>query len=424
MAGNFIYLLYFDTYNPNPDFIYDSFYNFEAVVQNQDKKLNGWNIVAEPIELDNFRGQILIYAPLYPEYGVGDILEASCKINKPEPIVDDGGDTFAYDKYLAKDGIVGVCFRPYIKVVGQQDDFNYYLFNTKQYLWLNLNSNLTEPASSLAKAISLGARREIPDSLRASFAQVGISHMIAISGLHMAIIILMLQYFLISIGLSRKKAMLFLFLIIFAYLYMLGFPSSALRASLMVFMMMIGPLIGRQTVSIFSLVFLADIFILANPYLLLYDVGFQLSFLAVLGLLLYINYFNKVLIFLPNFFKIREVFSVTLAAQVFTWPIVVYNFKILSIVAPIANFIILPILPFVLVCSFLLAIFGFFYPLTVLLSWPLIILFKLMVDIVQFLSKIPFAYVMIDIFSIGYLLLSFIFMIIITLILKPYHLEE
>lgn len=424
IAGNFIWLLFFDVYNPNPKFKYDKYYNFEASIKYQDKKLNGWNIRLADIYLDNFSGDILIYVSLYPEYKVGDVLEVSCKISKPQIIESEDGKSFSYDKFLAKDGIYGICFRPKIKVIDQHKDFNFYLANTKNYLWTNLNNNLTEPSSSIAKAITLGTRKEIPDNLRNIFARTGLSHIIAISGLHMAIIIFLLQYFLIFIGLNRKQSIVFLFFIIFAYLYILNFPSSALRASCMMLVLLVGPLIGRQTLSVFSLILVADVFILFNKYLLLYDIGFQLSFLAVLGILLYVDYFKKILVFIPQVLKIREVFAVTLAAQVFTWPIIVYNFQIFSIISPVANFLILPILPIVLVLSFALAIFGSFEILATIFLWPIIIIFKLINDIVVFLSKIPYAFFVIENFDLKELIISYVFIIIITFILKPHEYKE
>jgi competence protein ComEC len=418
LLSNFIYLLYFED-KGNHGFGYDSFYTFEALVKNTDKKLNGYNIIVEPQNLDNFSGNVLVYTYLYPEYSYANKLEISCKIYQPEPIISEDSKTFAYDKYLAKDNIFGTCFRPRIKVLGQNKNLAFYIFQTKQYFWQNLNNYLVEPSSSLAKAMFLATRREIPDELRNIFARVGLSHMVAISGLHMAIIVWLMQSVLIAIGLSRKSSLWFLIILLFVYLYMIGFPSSALRASLMVIILLLGPFLGRSTESIYSLILVADIFILFNPYVLLYDIGFQLSFLAVAGLLYYVRYFNKVLIFIPEHFKIREVMSVTLAAQVFTWPLIIYNFGIFSLIAPMANFLILPFLPAVLILAILVGIFGFWVSLAKLIAWPLFVILKIIVYIAELLSRIPYAFVYLDNFSLLYMLLALCFMIMITIILKP-----
>ncbi|MBT6691251.1 hypothetical protein HOB10_02890 [Candidatus Parcubacteria bacterium] len=422
LAGNFIWLLYWEDAG-NHDFSYGQYYSFTAQIKNTDKKLHGWNIVVEPQQLEKYKGRILVYANLYPEYYYGDILELSCKIYQPEPIIDEGGKDFAYDKYLAKDNIFGTCFRPRIKVVGKHKDIFFYLSQSKAYFLNNLNNHLVEPASSLSKAIILASRREIPDDLRQSFARVGLSHVVAISGLHIAIIVWILQAVLGGFGLSRKKAFWLLLMVLILYLYLLGFPSSAVRASMMVVMVLLGPFLGRSTTSIYSLLLAADIFVIFNPYLLIYDIGFQLSFLAVLGLLFYIKFFNRVLIFIPKKFKIREVMSVTLAAQVFTWPLIIYHFGIFSLIAPLANFIVLPLLPFILVFSLLLAIVGFWQWLASIVAWPLFILLKIIVLVAEHMSKIPWAYVMIEDFPLIFLLGSLFFMMLITWILKPQQYE-
>jgi len=422
LLSNFVYLLYFED-RGNHSFNYGSFYKFQAIVKGVDKKLDGYNIIIQPQNLDNFSGKILVYTDLYPNYQYGDILEVSAKVYQAEKILGDDGKYFAYDKYLAKDGIFGTCFRPRIKIIGQNKDLSFYIFKSKKYFWQSLNDYLVEPSSSLAKAMFLAARREIPEELRNIFARVGLSHMIAISGLHMAIIVWLLQSFLISLGFSRKSSLLFLIILLGLYLYMIAFPSSAVRASLMVIILLIGPFVGRNTESIYSLILVADIFVLFNPYLLLYDIGFQLSFLAVLGLLYYVRFFNKFLVFIPNKFKIRETMSVTLAAQVFTWPLIVYNFKIFSLVAPLANFLVLPFLPLVLVLSIVLALFGFWSMAAGLVAWPLFIILKIIVYIADLLSKIPYAFIQIDNFSLVYMLLALLFTIIVTLVLRPQNYE-
>jgi len=418
LLSNFIYLLYFED-KANHSFDYGSFYTFEALVKNTDKKLNGFQVLIEPQNLANFSGDILVYTYLYPVYSYGDRLEISCKIYQPEPIVGDDGKTFAYDKYLAKDNIMATCFRPRIKILGKNKDLAFYILKVKDYAWQNLNDYLVEPSSSLAKAMFLATRREIPDELRNIFAKVGLSHMIAISGLHMAIIVWLMQSFLIALGLSRKSSLWFLIIFLAIYLYMIGFPSSAVRASWMVIILLLGPFLGRSTESIYSLVLVADIFILFNPYLLLYDIGFQLSFLAVAGLLYYVKFFNKALVFIPTKFKIREVMAVTLAAQVFTWPFIIYNFGIFSLIAPIANFLILPFLPAVLILSIILGIFGAWSFIANIIAWPLFIILKIIVQIAELLAKVPYAFVIIEDFSLFYMFLALFFMLMITLVLKP-----
>ncbi|OGY94170.1 MAG: hypothetical protein A2406_01680 [Candidatus Komeilibacteria bacterium RIFOXYC1_FULL_37_11] len=418
LAGNFFWLLYFED-RGNHNFNYGSFYSFTAQVVRVDKKINGYNIVVRPEGLADFFGQILLYTPLYPEYYYGDILQISGKIYQPEKLAGDDGQVFAYDKYLAKDNIFGTSFRPILKKIGQSKNLTFYVYQARHYFWQNLNDYLREPASALAKAMFLSPQREISPELWDVFAKVGVSHMISISGSHMVIIIWLLQSFLIAVGFSRKSAWWWLVIFLLFYLYLIGFISPAVRSAAMAIILLSGPFVGRQTDSVYSLFLVADILVALNPFIILYDIGFQLSFLAVLGLVYYARFFNKILIFIPSKFKLREVLAMTLASQVFTWPITVYNFGIFSIVAPLANFLILPLLPAVLVLSMALSVCGFWPFLAELISWSLFLLLKIIVLISQLLSQVSYASVYIKGFDIWSLFLSLFFIGVITWILKP-----
>lgn len=423
LVGNFLWLLFFDNREYNKQFAYGQFYTFQGIVKNTDKKLNGYNLIVSPVNLENFSGDILVYGDLYPSYQYGDILEIKAKVYKPEAIEDETGKIFRYDKYLAKDDILATCFRPKITVIAQQKDWYFYVYSLRQYLWNNLDKHLVEPASSLAKAMLLGTQREFAPEIRTIFSQVGLSHIIAISGSHMVIIVWLIQSIFLSLGFSRKSVFFFLILSLSIYLALIGFLPPALRSSLMVIIALSGPFLGRSSLSVYSLLLVADVMVLLNPDLLLYDLGFQLSFLSVLGLIYYSRFFTKLFSFFPDVLKIKEVLATTLSAQVFIIPLILYNFGTLSLISPIANFLVLPLSTMILIFSLLLAIFGSVFFLEPLFSWPLFILFKIMVEISKYLAKMPFAYLNISDFNIYYLLISYVFLIVITLILKPQDYE-
>lgn len=422
LLANLVYLLYFEN-KGNYSFDYGSFYTFKALVKNTDKKLNGYNLIVEPIDLTNFSGQILVYTDLYPEYSYGDVLFIKAKVYQPEAIADESGKVFRYDKYLAKDDIFATVFRPQIEILGQKKDWLFYVYKLRQHLWNNLDRQLVEPASSLAKAMLLGTQREFAPEVRAIFSRVGLSHIIAISGSHMVIVVWLIQLIFLSLGFNRKSVFWLLLVSLFLYLALIGFLPPALRSSLMVMISLAGPFLGRSNLSVYSLLLVADLMIIFNPYLLIYDLGFQLSFLSVLGLIYYSHFFTRLFSFLPDVFKIREVLATTMSAQFFIVPLILYHFGILSIVSPLANFLVLPLATMILIFSFLLAIFGAWSFLATIFSWPLYILFKIMVEISEFLSDLPGAYLNIKDFNIYYLLISYVFLIIITFVLKPLDYE-
>lgn len=398
-------------------------YDLKAQVVGLDKRLKGWQIIVRPLEADSIPGKILVYTSLYPEHDYGEIWRLKCRLDKPEPIVGQDQRVFFYDQYLAKDKIYAICYRPQIQIIGQEKYWAYYFYRAKSYLWTNLNIYLVEPASSLAKALLLSSRRETPAEINNIFARVGLSHVIAISGMHLVIIAWLLETFFIALGLSRKSVVWLVLGIILVYLYLTGLPGSGIRATLMIGLILIGRSLGRYSSAFYSLLLSAAILVAINPYILLYDIGWQLSFLAVLGLLCYVRFFNRILFFVPEVFKIREVLAVTLAAQVFTTPLILYYFGIFSLVAPLANFIILPISTLVLVLSLILGLVGFWPLLAQILAWPLFICFKIMVLTAAVLADLPGAYIRINYFPWTYLLAALVAVAILTLLFKPYKYE-
>lgn len=130
----------------------------------------------------------------------------------------------------------------------------------------------------------------------------------------------------------------------------------------------------------------AVIMLMINPKLLRYDVGFQLSFLATISIMYLSSYIKKYLVFLPKLFKIRESAAMTISAQFLTLPIIVYNFEKLSLVAPITNILIVPLVPISMILGGLAGFLGFIsdylgqvaaYPVWMLLSYKIAVVEKL-----------------------------------------------
>lgn len=396
------------------NFVFSQTYQYQAKVLEANKRLADWQLVVEPKDLANFDGKILVFVPLYPEYQVNDVLELTCKIFAPEKIVS-SGRSFAYDKYLAQNKIFAQCFRPQIKKINQTSNLSSFL-KLRQYFWQNLNIYLREPASSLAKAMLLDDRGEISQETKNDFARTGLSHLIAISGSHLVIIIWLVENLLFIFGLARKQIFYAIIFTLFFYLALIGFPASASRSVLMAIVALLGPFLGRKILSINNLLLSVVILTFINPYSLLYDIGFQLSFLAVLGLLNYTEWWQAKLIFLPKYFK--ETISVTLAAQTFVWPLIVYNFQLFSLVTLLANVLLLPFFPPLLAYGLLTMFFGN-WPIVYIFSWPLFLLFKLLVMINHFLASFSWAAIKVDFFNFPLFILSLLSIFIFTYYFQP-----
>ena len=150
--------------------------------------------------------------------------------------------------------------------------------------------------------------------------------------------------------------------------------------------------IGRINTGTRALTFAAVLMLLLNPLLLLSDIGFQLSFLATLGILVLAPKFKQKLQKIPNpdYVPIRELLSMTLAAQIFTSPILIYNFGEISLIATVSNILIVPILPLIMMFGLAFIMLGsIFHIFAFILSFPLYILLTYTTTIVNIFSHFP-----------------------------------
>jgi competence protein ComEC len=171
---------------------------------------------------------------------------------------------------------------------------------------------------------------------------------------------------------------------------MIGLQPSAVRAGVMGGMLLLGEKLGRQSGGFRPVVIVASLMLLANPFLLMKDVGFQLSFLAVTGIMYLGPVFRRWLGFLlrDKVVGLKTILATTLSAQIFTLPILVYNFGKISLAAPAANILILPIVSWIMIFGFLLVIAGFVFGFFAwFFSIPCWFLLTYLIWVVDFFSK-------------------------------------
>lgn len=176
-------------------------------------------------------------------------------------------------------------------------------------------------------------------------------------------------------------------------------PSSAIRAGIMGGFFLFSQKIGRKNSTGRTIIFAAALILIFNPLLLRFDVGFQLSFLAVAGIIylnpIFLDWFKKI----PDkrFFNLRSIIVMTLAAQVFTLPILVFNFGQISLVGLPANILILPLISFLTGLGFLLALAGIILePLAWILSWFCWLFLTYISKITDFLSALSFSSIVLE----------------------------
>lgn len=356
--------------------------SFEGkIVTSPQKDEQGIRVV---VETEHIEGKILLFVSHFDAIGQGDRVLVSGKLHTPTVF-----EGFNYPLYLAKDGIFWIMFRPVIEVQEQGTPF---LLGLKETLQERIDIFLPLPESSLLSSMLLGNKAGLPEELKEDLNATGTRHITAISGMHIAILSGMLFLFLLHIGVARKKSSLLVLLFLIFFVVFTGMQTSALRAGIMGSTFLVAGLVGRRNVGLRILVFAAAFMLLFNPLLLRHDVGFQLSFLAVFGILLFLPLFQYVFRSVPNPLGLRDVVFMSITAQIFTLPLVLHYFGILSFVSLLTNLLIVPLLPLVLFFGILFLFLSMLFPfLSHLLVFPVGLLLSYLSFVVATFSEFPFA---------------------------------
>lgn len=346
-------------------------------------------IKTESIDGRKASGLVLAKNYLYPKYDYGDKLELNCNLKAPTTF-----EGFEYDKYLARYNIYSTCYYPKITLVSSGNGNFIYnsLYWIKGEIMGKINQILPEPQASFLGGILIGARRGIPEDLLLNFNRTGITHIIAISGYNITIIAVLLMIMLKNLGVARKKAFWLIVVGILFFTIITGATAAVARASIMGIIVLLAKQMGRASKVFNVLVLTCLIMLLINPKILVFDIGFQLSFLATLGLIYIAPILEEHLKKLPELFGLKEGLLSTLSAIIMTTPIILYNFGRFSVVAPLVNFLILPAIPVAMAVGFIAVIGGFIWiGLGKIIGWAVWFILGYIILIAGWFGSLPWA---------------------------------
>ena len=301
------------------------------------------------------RGLVLIKTPLFTEAALGDTLSVTGKLQTPK-VFDDG---FDYGAFLARSNIFSVMYYPSIRITGSGEVglVTATLDSARALLRLGLARALPQPEAGLADGLLTGARAALPPSILEHFNMTGLTHIIAVSGYNIALVILCVR------GLCARLVhrWLLFFMVAFSVLFFtlfVGAEAGVTRAAIMGTLSFFALTAGRQ-VSIFLLIlFTATVMLVHTPTSLISDISFQLSFAAVLGILLLSPSLTSLFSFVSSRLYMRESLVLTLAAGITTLPIISYHFDRVSIISPLANMLVAPLIPPAMLMSAIATFFG------------------------------------------------------------------
>lgn len=359
----------------------------------------------------------------YPEMTYGMRLRVNGRLETPPE-----DEEFSYRDYLARQGVHSIMELPYTRVLAEGEGSPLYhtLFAFKQRAQDTIIQLFPAPQSALLTGILLGNDNNIPPDLADDFRSTGMTHIIAISGFNIAILIAIMMS-LMSAWMPRRLAIFVSISGVVLYTLLVGADASVVRAALMGSIYLIAVRwLGRPNFAFGSL-FLAGIVMTVLRPFTLWDVGFQLSFTATLGLMLYADPFTqwtrRQLCRVASQEIVERVMSViteaviiTLAAQVLTLPLMLGYFQQLSLVSLPANAFILPAQPGVMLWGGLATLVGMAAPAVgQLLAWIAWLFLTYTIWLVRLFASVPGAAVPLTI-SWNAVLLIYAIILIITFI--------
>lgn len=364
---------------------------------NQDKI--SFKVKVSQIERGDFsiRTQGLILVNTYLDdspYEYGDVLKIKGKLEKP--IGQKNFGEFDYELYLAREKIftyINIWQEKDIQKIGENDS-NFlvsFSLSARDKIKEITKQTLPPPYNYLLVGMLLGEKSFIPSHLKEIFAEAGIMHILAVSGLHVGIIAMALLALLSMLKLPKKFKLFILILILITYASITGFRPSVLRATIMFILLIGGKLINRSRNLNISLFFAAFLILLLNP-LILYDAGFLLSFIVTFFIInlspILQGLLSKIVVWIKN------PLAVSTAAWVGIFPLSAYFFSKVSIISIISNIFIIPLTGIAVILGFITFFIGLMsISLAGLFANLNYLILNLITLIAKSFSSLPFAFI-------------------------------
>ncbi len=358
---------------------------------------------------EHVEGRLLLNLPSYPAYHYGQQIRVLGRIKEPQA-AERPGD-FDYRAYLARQGIFALMQEPLVEVLPGKagNSLLRSLATLRSHCQAILLRILPEPQSSLAGGILLGLKTAIPKEVMSTFAATGTAHILVVSGWHLSVVALMLASFTTHLRLHPVIAFSVLLAIIWMYALFVGATATVLRAAIMASLTLLARLSGRQSEPWTLLVVACAGLTVFDPQTL-WDIGFQLSVLATASLFAFAQPIEQWLMGCPplrwpGMGWVRAALTATLSAQILALPIIMYYFGSVSLVAPVANILLAPVVPIAMLLG-ALALFGglIWLKLGQIMAMGAWLAFTWLAQVTGLLSSLPWAEIRLPAFPLWLLL--------------------
>jgi len=327
-------------------------------------------------------------------YAYGDKVEIVGLLKLPQSASNPG--SFDYRKYLARKEIYSILYVNSLEKIKKISSANKYSL----FYWTNLSrkkfleiitKNLPQEEGEILAGIVLGEKSQLTPEIKRIFVDAGVMHILVVSGLNVGFVVAIFFWlFRWVFYLPRRTAMFLLFPVIIFYLFLTGAEAPVVRASIMAICVLLALLLKRET-SIYQALLLALLIILLINPQSLFDVSVQLSFAATLGIIYLSTKFLRPFLAGPKpVVYALGTFFTSLAAQLSVNPLMAYYFHKVSIIAILANLLVVPLAGIILASGFLLIFSSLFGGIILFLVKQINLVFLTgLIKMVDFFASLP-----------------------------------
>lgn len=315
------------------------------------------------------------------QLNVGETIDADISPYWPKYL----GGNFNYPLYLYRKGYSGAAWLDSAKIVARRQNIRASIPAWRQMCVERFKRvGISRENLGIVSAITIGEKSSLNEDVQANFRNAGVAHVLVVSGMHVGFIFLLINLLLKR---AKQKSVVVLsgIAVIWAYALFVGMTPSVCRASLMFSVMLLCRLYGEEYNSMNALALSAVVLLAANP-LVLYDIGFQLSFLAVFSIILFYPSFPSVTKgWLVQ--KLYNIIRLSFSAQILVFPVIVFYFGQLPLYFILSNVAIALLTPMIFVGGLLTLLPLIGDASGMLLDW-LLTLFRL---VVQYVAQLPYS---------------------------------
>ncbi len=314
-------------------------------------------------------------------------------LTQPKGVRNPGG--FDYRRYLAQKGVGASVFAyPYTIEAGKGRKGNF-LVQTglliRNRIVDVIQRSLPRQQAGLLNGMLIGYREGLSEEVQAAFSNAGLTHIMAVSGANVAFLILPLSFLLKLLHMKKSVANIMIIAFLAMFVYITGFEPSVLRAVLMADVLLMAAVLYREP-DVYAALAVSCIILLAVSPGMLFNIGFQLSYGATLGIVMLYKNISKLPVcrFVPK--KVAEVLSATVAAQLGVLPLTLIHFNKLSLISIIPNILAAPLLELITILGTLMAVLGqLSIALSQLIGYLNNVFLSALLYITKWSSSVPFA---------------------------------